>query len=1497
MSSSSNCRYEIEWVTEYACHRDYLESHECKLTSDQHDISIDLTHLTHGSADNPYTAVAKNGRDTYIFYLNVCGETNAGQCGDSTGFVSSCQCKEGGDVKKIAGRYQNQTLRYSDGDLTLIYPDGSRCSTGFQRMTIINFECNATAGNGEPVYTGESDCTYYFDWHTAYACVKEKEDLLCRVTDHKKRFDLSPLTRYPESEGSQNWEAVDAVAAESDKRRFYLNVCHKIIQKGAATSCPEDAAICAIGNGKTMSLGKFLASPQKALEGDDLRLIYTDGEECREKMKVKTVITLKCKPGDVESPPVLRSVSSDGCVYEFEWFTTSACVLSKTQGDECKVEDPQAGKGHYDSSNSWNLGQFNAKLSYYDGMLQLTYRNGSQYNNQQHTLRSTYISFLCDRQAGPGTPKFQDEDEYTYNFKWYTSYACPERLHECVVTDPKTFKQYDLSSLSVSNGGRNWQAMQMSDLNNLRKYYINVCRPLKTVPGCDRRASVCEMKFLNDGTLSEKVEVSNLGIATTGPVIVEQNQLMLEYTNGSMCEADGKTTTYTTRIHFVCSSGTGPSGPRFVVNQKCIVDFVWDTEAACAISTVVDTNQSCSVKHPNTGFEFNLQPLATENGYHVNAHGKDFMVNICGSLKACGTVEGKAMYGCELEDGKPVSQVGVQRPLQFSTDGALTLTYNGAMDIPTGTEDTFVINFVCDQKASPPSLRLIQEELGTSTHVTHNVFFELATPLACEPAPVDCQVTGREYDLGDLSVEEKPYVPLDTSDQARFQRFYINVCKPLPRVPGCPAGSLGACGHINASFVNLGYVQSNLQTAGDGSISIVYLNGDKCGTSGRYSTRIIFQCDDSPVRKTKGAPMFDRRDGCEFVFVWRTSEACPIKRVQGENCKVRDPKSGFEYNLTPLAGKDYEVKSSSFEYHFSVCGPINSTVCPHGPINLVSSCQVEGKTHRIAGIANQNLSFDDGVIMINYTNGETCHQIYERSTAILFSCDHSKNPGKPEFIKETADCTYLFDWHTALACPSFKTTTCSFNDGNGHSYDLSSLALHKSNWIVVPKSSNQNQRYYINVCKSLVPQTGLWSCPSSAAACLKDGEQYVNMGEAESGPQWEKNVLVLKYINGQACPDGKRNRTTIIRFKCSPDKVDSEPTLITALENCVYSFMWFTAAACPLNSTEHGDCKVTNPATGHLFDLNALSRTGGYTVYDPSAHKKMFRLNVCGEIADAGCAPGTGVCIKDTQAAVSAGKAARKLVYKDQVVELSYEDGDACPAGLSQKHKSIFSFVCKSDGEGTDRPVLVFSDEDTCTHFFSWHTPLVCEEQVKCSVWNGTNQIDLSPLIHLTGYYKAIDEDVDRGNSPNFYINICQPLNPIPNVKCPPGAAVCMDPDIGRITSPPRFNNINNEVEITFNSSTVCASDRTLNYSSKIIFTCQKGVELVRGVKRNDTAEASTLPQGTINLNQCVDVLDGESRTGQKHSLCICTPDRDHYIRAESKEIIHGTLKVMEGRL
>ncbi|XP_015283144.1 PREDICTED: myosin phosphatase Rho-interacting protein isoform X8 [Gekko japonicus] len=55
----------------------------------------------------------------------------------------------------------------------------------------------------------------------------------------------------------------------------------------------------------------------------------------------------------------------------------------------------------------------------------------------------------------------------------------------------------------------------------------------------------------------------------------------------------------------------------------------------------------------------------------------------------------------------------------------------------------------------------------------------------------------------------------------------------------------------------------------------------------------------------------------------------------------------------------------------------------------------------------------------------------------------------------------------------------------------------------------------------------------------------------------------------------------------------------------------------------------------------------------------------------------------------------------------------------------------------------------------------------------------------------------------------------------------------------------------------------------------------------------TTLPQGTINMNQCVDVVDGEGRTGQKFSLCILTPEKEHFIRAENKEIISGWLEML----
>uniref|UniRef100_A0AAX7UFT6 MRH domain-containing protein n=1 Tax=Astatotilapia calliptera TaxID=8154 RepID=A0AAX7UFT6_ASTCA len=1423
MIAKPNCHYEVEWVTEYACHRDYLESHTCKLTSEQHDISIDLTPLTlSGPSGTP---------DSYIYYLNICGRVPTQECGDGP-FISSCQVKNGEGRKIVAGQYQNQTLRYSDGDLTLIYPDGLKCSSGFERMTIINFQCNKTAshgGRGNPVFAGETDCTYYFNWDTAFACVKEKEDLLCRVTDGNKRYDLSPLTRYPE--GSENWEVVDDKSSKADSR-YYLNVCHKVIPTGRAAGCPVDAAMCAVDkNNRTISLGSFLSSPQKTKTGNDIRLVYTDGSFCTQnKTRIKTILTLKCKPGDLDSAPVLLGVSSDECIYELEWYTAAACVLSKTQGDNCKVEDPQAGfsfdlsplskphggfynltKGIYQyyinvcgpvsvsscpekagacqvEKNFWSLGEQNSRLSYYDGLIQLNYSNGTPYNNEEHTPRSTLISFLCDPQIGPGNPEFQIEDKYTYNFRWYTSYACPERPHECLVTDPDTLEQYDLSSLSHTTS--NWQVMDLSDSNNLKKYYINVCRPISPVHGCDRDASICEMKYVTkQGSVEEEVSVSNMGISKRGPIIEARDRLMLEFTDGSACDSDGQKLSYTTRIHLVCSRGT--------LVSKCS----FEKRMACWLSTVV----TCAVVDPNTGFEYNLTPLASKTGYNTSGNGKKFLVRHFNNILPAYIIS--ANYSSQVLHR---SVAVLWKTLHFCI---------------STTRDTFRINFVCDPKSYPGSLKLVREDMSTSPkHVVHDVLFEFSTALACMPAPVDCRITdlhGNEYDLSHLIRDEDdyPWNPINT-DSGTSRRFYINVCKPLPRVDECPVGFLGSCVVIDGKGYNLGYIQSSPQAAEDGSISVVYQNGDKCGSSSQYSTRIIFQCDENP-----GSPMFDRIDGCEYVFIWRTSEACPIRKSQGTDCRVRDPKSGYEFDLSSLKGRDYFLNAAKYTYYLSICGGLQKDVCTHKKTEgeTVSSCQVAGGKHKIAGMANQVLTYVGDQIILNYTSGEICHKVYERSTNIYFSCNPDRNP----YIRETPDCTYLFNWPTALACVPVKTTSCSYNDDQGRSYDLSPLAMDSGNWEAELPTGDTNKQYYINVCRSLVKQKGWypWKCPSTAASCLKVGDEYWSLGQVHSGPTWDGNVLMLQYTSGQACSNGSRNRISIIRFQCDKNKVNSRPTLISDIEDCVYTFMWKTAAACPLNSVQHDNCRVTNPATGHLFDLNPLKKDEGYTVHHHKDQKMVFRMNICGSVANTGCSPDTGTSLQSVS---------NKLSYKDHVLELTYEEGSPCPANRSLTHSTVISFICSS---APSEPVLIGSNTETCTHFFAFHTPLVCEQPVTCSVQNGSALIDLTPLIHVSGYYTAtdiaeIDDDIDPDN-PDFYVNICQPLNPIPGVNCPPGAAVCMDPndgppvEIGRTTRGPELNKLTREVSITYNSSTKCALDPLQNYTSTIVFTCRRGLELV----------------------------------------------------------------------
>lgn len=96
-------------------------------------------------------------------------------------------------------------------------------------------------------------------------------------------------------------------------------------------------------------------------------------------------------PGSGDSPRCSRALPS-------VWQPCTASTLRPLLRETCV---------YFSDEKTWNLGLSNAKLSYYDGMIQLNYRGGTPYNNERHTPRATLITFLCDRDAGVGFPEYQ----------------------------------------------------------------------------------------------------------------------------------------------------------------------------------------------------------------------------------------------------------------------------------------------------------------------------------------------------------------------------------------------------------------------------------------------------------------------------------------------------------------------------------------------------------------------------------------------------------------------------------------------------------------------------------------------------------------------------------------------------------------------------------------------------------------------------------------------------------------------------------------------------------------------------------------------------------------------------------------------------------------------------------------------------------------------------------------------------------------------------------
>ncbi|XP_013417456.1 cation-independent mannose-6-phosphate receptor [Lingula anatina] len=1315
-----------------------------------------------------------------------------------------------------------------------------------------------------------------------------------------------------------NWEAVRAGHSdEQDEAQYFINICNDVLRQGEAAQCPEHSAVCMITKaGSAQNLGSYVQNP--VYQSNHIVLNYTGGDDCASGGKKHSIITFICRPGvygtcklcDLQSAPTLIRKSADLCFYEFEWQTAAACALGRKLGTDCKVYDDDAGfsfdlnrlkltgekafynvsHDHHDyfinvcspvtgtkcnqgqhanagvcqqergSSNNryWNLGEPSTSLSYYDGLINLTYTNGDNYNSHPPRPRVTEIAFLCDLDAGRGSPVWVQETNRSYVFEWKTKYACPDVPIECVATDEVTGKQYDLSSLAKSENGGNWVTADKKNDSLTYNFYLNLCRPLNPVnveSGCDPTAAVCMTTITNR---QEKVSISNMGEAKTSPRVSQTDEgpdILIEYLNGGQCTlSNGTLTQYSTRIHFICKKGDLTSGPSSYQVDSCTYVFRWETEAACDIKDTEGGNgEPCTVKDPNSEYVFNLQPLRKTVGevylVHDAVNNQNYMVNICGNLSTQVT-SCRGAAACQVSsDNSTGNRLGPyytnSTQLEYSDDGQLKLTYYGDRDVSTGMRTTTEITFTCD-KTVPLGVPVFSKQEG------HKYIFTFHTSLACPPEPVECSVYdhyGNMYDLNPLSKTTGNWQAIDTEEGDTNGVYYINVCRPINMVSGssCPGGPVGGCVVKSTGSFNMGYIQSKPVVAADGTVMVRYIGGALCHlgkeNQNHRSTRIIFSC----AEKEHG-PVFSDKSDCEYFFTWDTPAACPVRREIGASCAVRDPVYHYPYNLNGLRNTTtpYNVSADGSWFLLNVCDDIKKGSANCDPGRHVGSCQVEKVLSGVpgswsAGIANGNLTYEDGIMSLKYTGGDGgCRGNHTRSTLIRFQCDHSTSgvTKGPMFIERTDDCMYVFEWRTSYACALFKVVECIYRDAQNNQYDLSSLTLARGNYNVTD-SASPRKKFIINVCSTVVHEKNVM-CPHKSAACLinLDERNYTkrfhDLGEVTDQPfSMVNNRLTLTYTNGEPCAMGSGNSKTIITFECDHAAIDTNP-VYTLTENCDYHFMWRTSAACPVNhggDTTRNNCTAVNPVTGYTFDLKSLAKDTGYSVRDASGQR--MDINICAPVKNApvGCGDNSGACqtvVTNERHSYNSGIANARLQYDDGSLMLNYSGGDKCPnTGLSRN--TIITFVCGAQGSGTGTPQYI-DDVDGCTFYIVWHTELACETQVHCAVDTAQGTIDLSPLIMTSGHHLAMNTAPDsKDPGATFYINICRPLNPIQGTLCPAGASACRVKTgdsplgLGKSRAPPSVDTSSGKVTLIYDHGDKCSSNPAKNISSRVIFECQQG--------------------------------------------------------------------------
>ncbi|XP_017465603.1 PREDICTED: cation-independent mannose-6-phosphate receptor [Rhagoletis zephyria] len=780
------------------------------------------------------------------------------------------------------------------------------------------------------------------------------------------------------------------------------------------------------------------------------------------------------------------------------------------------------------------------------------------------------------------------------------------------------------------------------------------------------------------------------------------------------------------------------------MNKKLITTAVLSLfviEACCGEDKdplIFSTNE-CQLTEPVYGHKFDFSALRSDIAKVANSSKGDiFEYNICGNLsRLC---DGKNVAAC-LRKGDKEYILGTQQLLHYRR-GKMYFEFSDGAKCPSGDGELKLHVFVgCDY-----TLDAVQSQVTQYSNDACTFYITLETPYACLPEPEEVKsngciiqdpVNGHTYDL--LSLSDFNYRTTDRHGNA----FVINICKPVLYGENamCPIGSSVCFIQLNATdynkrFFNYGSVQPN-PTIENGQLIMRLPSTTACNGTDNYSSIIQFICE----KEKKSAQLsMVGINGCVYKFSLTTPLACnnyPPCTTITHGSEILD--------MRPLQGKPYTLSMDSKNYTFGICSGAGQPCLEND-----GACLMEGTQTTTLGQINSQLRFNhSGSPYLLYTDGAQCDDQTKWSTKIEFVCANNATKDNKTMdssgtssgnstkagdiamnakIIENKNCQLLIHVQTPLACQEqinckVKVYVDHSEDGTGEEWvDLTPLISATDNYEAkintasiteqqVPKST----KFFLNVCRPLVPKFGL-GCQGGSAACMARVDSSSSTPEEEQSLGFPLASLVainrttaeLRYLQGSTCPtDSKSQLSSSIEFYCDMRAGLGTPRLQT-ITDCHYQFQWATNVICPSHMCNFNEetCEIINDDISERYNLKkALFAADGKVKI--SNRKNEFTLDFCGTHRKA------------------------ETDYSQGLVNLFFSAETPCGTTNVQ-----LQLICSGD---TQRDINLNNSPKECNLVLVQRTPEICEflglvvpPPVAADSNNGSNTITITTTTTTT---------------------------------------------------------------------------------------------------------------------------------------------------------------------